>query len=103
MASKMVRGIFSISEGKNGIDNGNSVPISSSILKLAIQRGLGILGPSSIEALFIDLERKGILLNDASLNYSLKQIEVAFIQAFGKDTTPLLMERIRAELQSGQL
>lgn len=93
-------GIFSISGGKNGIDNGNSVPLSSSIIKLAIQRGLGILGPSSIEALFIDLERKGILLNDASLNYSLKQIEIAFIQAFGEDATSLLMERIKTELQS---
>lgn len=82
----------------NGDDRNDSAPIESSKLKQAIEKGARILGWSAIDALIFDLERQGIDLNNSSSKYKLKQLEAAFIQIFGTDATPLLMERVRHEL-----
>ncbi len=80
----------------NDIDD--SIPINSSTLRNAIQRGVSVLGRAAIDSIIEDLERHGIDLNDPSPRYTLRQLEVVFTQIFGVDVTQLLMERIRQEL-----
>jgi hypothetical protein len=82
----------------NGDDSNDSAPIESSILRQAIEKGGRILGWPAVEAIIDDLERHGIDLKEPSSLYTLRQLEAAFIQIFGTDATPLLMDRVKHEL-----
>lgn len=93
----IIREVLPIAGQTNGNDSNDSAPIESSTLKQAIEKGARILGWPGIEALMFDLEGQGIDLKDSS-RYTLQQLEASFIQIFGADATPLLMERVRHEL-----
>jgi hypothetical protein len=94
----IIREILPIAGQTNGDDSNDSVPIESSTLRQALEKGARILGWSAIEAIIDDLERQGIDLNSSSSRYTLRQIEAAFIQIFGTDAMLLLMERVKHEL-----
>lgn len=94
----IIREILPIAGQTNGDDSNDSVPIESSTLRQAIERGVQVLGWSAIEAIIDDLERHGIDLKEPSSRYTLRQLEAAFMLIFGTDATPLLMERVKHEL-----
>lgn len=93
-------GILPIPAGKDGNDSHDPVRIKSSELRTAIEKGLEILGKSSVKALVSELGRRGIDLDNASARYDLDQIEAVLIQIFGQDATALMIERIRLQVES---
>lgn len=46
------------------------------------------------DLLIEDIEEQGIVLDDKH-HYSLKEVEKRFTELFGKDVTPLLIERLK--------
>lgn len=68
-------------------------PIRGDILKKAFDK-FDYLGISAKQVLIEDLEVQGMTLDDRHY-YRLKEIENRFISLFGKDVTPLLVERLK--------
>lgn len=76
----------------------NDKPIRGDILKNALKQ-FDYLGISVRDVLIEDIEQNGIVLDDKHY-YTLKDIEKRFTELFGKDVTPLLIERIQRILGS---
>ncbi|GEM_PF-5567024 len=73
LAEVTILGILPISAEKDGNNTHDSVQIKSSKLRTAIEKGLEMLGKSSVEALVSELGRRGIDFDNASARYDLKQ------------------------------
>ena len=71
-------------------------PIRGDVLKNALKQ-FDYLGISVRDMVIEDIENQGIVLDDKHY-YSLKDIEKRFDELFGKDVTPLLIERIKGIL-----
>jgi hypothetical protein len=84
---------------KDDHDIDESIPIDASILKKAIEKGIDLLGISTVEAIIEDVAKQGIDLNGSS-RYTLKQVEAAITGIFGDDAGPLLMKRIKSWLKN---
>jgi hypothetical protein len=68
-------------------------------LRKAMERGLAILGPSALEGIFDDLERRGTRL-DSDEACSVERLDSIFRELFGEDASKLMMARIYRELDS---
>lgn len=78
-------------------DYNNNQLVDGKRLKVAIEKGLKVIGPSGLEALFLDLERRGFVLTDAK-KYSLEEIHDGIAIIFGDEVADLMMRKIDAQL-----
>ena len=85
------------SETNANVDD-DQKPVSSATLRKALNECLDVLGMASKEAIFEDLERSGMHLNDSRNSYSIAQVDKYFRSIFGDDPMELLMERLKNEL-----
>lgn len=71
-------------------------PLPSKRLREALSEASAVLGRSTQDALFHDLESSGITFRDSY--YTLSQVQDALRKVFGHDGTALLMQRLEKAL-----
>lgn len=76
-----------------------STLISGSRLREAMEKGVAIVGPSALQGIFDDLERRDVRIeSDAAC--STEQLNSILREIFGEDASNLMMSRIYRELDS---
>lgn len=73
-------------------------PIRGDILKKALDKLQLVIGTGMKDYLIEDIEHQGIVFDDEHY-YEIEEIERRFVDIFGKDTAPLVVERIKKALR----